>query len=332
MKIYTIYKKIMIIMMCSILLLSQTVVFASDEVEKNQDNILASNQAVSKVVSKEESKTDIMLISSSDVNADSYEPNDTRETATDYNIVTQLHGNAFNEGYRNANHHTSTDVDYYYVTLTAGNLVFVDLRNISATREWNIQIERDNGDGTITQWTMTEENQEIQRGTNERFFYFVPDISGKYYVKVSGSGEPDNFYYFMYVGNAKRTVTFERDTNCTLKLYGGQYYESEVFNGTKLYYYPKYAVINSMELSNDFYGGYCSKITKRITQISTGSSYFGLKGATRISNISGKYIAQKWRIEGMCSCGKSHATTTWTPKIKVQFSYTAGPLPDNSVK
>lgn len=300
----------------------------------NSNNIVSNNQAICRIIDDENAvKNDITTYTADDIEPDAYESNDTRETATDYNLVTQLHGNAFNDGYRTANHHTSTDIDYYYIMLDAGVEVFVDLRNISTTREWHIEIEKENDDGTITQWKMSDENEEIQKNTSERFFYFKPAQTGKYYIKVSGSGEPDNFNYFMYVGPSKRRkVVFERKLFGSLKLYAGTYMESQIFDGTGLFYYPKYAKIDELELSNNYSGGYCSNIVKRITKVSTGSSYTSSTGSTKINNINGQYIAQKWKIEGKCGCGKSHSRTTWNPTIKVTCTYKAGPLPDNSVE
>lgn len=299
----------------------------------NSDQFIKDN-TVDGVIVSSVSNTIVSYDNSNDIeyDPDPYESNDTKDTAYPYSQVNMLTGNAYVDGYRNASLHSVDDVDWYYLYLTAGTICFVDLRNLSPQRDWNIEVRRYNDDGSYRQWAISDENIGEQQGGYEKFFYFTPDITDKYYVLVTGDGVPYNIYYFMYCGPADRTVTKTSEYPIgQMKIYGGIFTSFIEFDGTQPYLYPAHAKIESLALSNDQNGGYCSKIRKKITANSTGVSYTNTAGNTTINGIQGRKISQTWRVQGWCACGGSHSTATWTPKITVKYSYTMGPLPDNSV-
>lgn len=258
---------------------------------------------------------------------DAYEPNDSFESATDYNSMGVLTGNAYNEGYRyNGAITSSTDEDYYYVNFTQGIIYFIDLKNLNENLNYRLELFDESHNRLLDSKNMHQE------GLYQRYFYYKCPKSGKYYLRVSlYNDEPDGNYYFLYADEANRVVTNTRSTNCQIKLFGS-FIQKQVFDGTSLNYYPKYAKIISMELGNEVSNGICDSIDKRITS-ATGRTYTAFGSNMSISGVSGQYISQKWNIEGKCSCrGSSSRTPLWHPSITVRYSFIAGPLPDNSIR
>jgi hypothetical protein len=123
---------------------------------------------------------------------DPYESNNNISEAYPYSKTKVLSGNSFIEGYRNSNIHVLGDVDFFYITLTAGVTYDVVLKNIYG-EDRHIYLWRDNGNGTWTRWKKSN-----QVPGQPEHYRFTPSVSGIYYIEISG-GDPYSLYYFFAV-------------------------------------------------------------------------------------------------------------------------------------
>ena len=264
-------------------------------------------------------------LSTYSLSADAYEPNDTPETAYNYDLMPELEGHLFNTGFKSANLHTVEDEDWYYTNLSAGVKYFLDLRNIGSTRGFNISLFYINDDGTIDYLSSIGDEKFEDRP--EKYYYVTPNKSGKYYVCITGDGvNVSSMYYFFYIGNSQRTFTYTGSVG-GVQILGPSYPTGTVLDLTGVV--PKKSIVINMSLSNEFSGMKCSECQKRVVTANGKAYYSSSSGGTDILNISKQeYLDQKWTVSGRCA--KGHVTY-WTPKMTAMYLCTMQPYPGNEV-
>lgn len=296
------------------------------------DNIEITDLIVNEDISKldeivpEKEIEDISLLAAPD--PDPYEPNDTVQTAYNYNLIPEMNGYLYNMGFKNASLHTINDEDWYYTTLTAGNIYFLDLRNIGSD-DFNISLFHFNDDGTFDYITSVGDTRFTNRP--EKYYYFQPDKSGTYYVCITGNGTTTtSLNYFFYIGDVQRTFTYTNSIGVGVPVFGNTYQTGKLLNltGTVV---PYDSIVLSMAFSNDFSGEECTECQKRIIA-SDGSVYYSSSaGGTDILNIANRqYLDQIWTISARCTNG-AHVTT-WTPRITARYSCIMQPYPGNEIE
>ncbi len=267
------------------------------------------------------------LASANDILADPYEPNDTMETAYNYDLMPEMNNTLYNRGFKNANLHTVEDEDWYYTTLVAGEIYFLDLRNIGGAPDFNISLFHLNDDDTFDYLTSIGDSRFT--GQPEKYYYFKPDKSGKYYVCISGDGiNISSMNYFFYIGGIERTFTHTGYVG-GVNVHGSSYQTAKALDLSKEVV-PKESIVLSMSLSNDFSGPVCSECQKRV-EASDGKVYYSSSsGGTDILNISRyQYLDQVWKISARCT-DNTHVTY-WIPKITARYSCIMQPYPGNEV-
>lgn len=259
--------------------------------------------------------------------ADAYEPNDTVETAYNYALIPEISGTLYNNGFKSANLHTVTDEDWYYTTLTAGNIYFLDLRNIGSTPGFNISLFYFNDDNTFDYLTSIGDTRFT--GQPEKYYYIQPSKSGTYYVCVTGDGvNTSDLNYFFYIGDAQRTFTYTGSVG-SVRVYGDTYQTGKTLDlsGTVV---PKDSIVLSMSFSNNFSGTVCSECQKKIVAADGNAYYSSSSGGTDILNVARyQYLDQVWSLSARCT-SDTHVTT-WIPKITARYSCVMQPYPGNEV-
>lgn len=194
---------------------------------------------------------------------DQYEPNDTIDTAYNYDLIPELDVYLYNMGFKSANLHTVTDEDWYYTTLTAGNIYFLDLRNIGDS-DYNISLFFFNEDGTMDYLTSVGDTRFTQHP--EKYYYVQPNKSGRYYVCITGNGTTTStMNYFFYIGNAQRSFTYSGPVGTPISIFGDTYQTGKNLDLSKAVV-PYDSVVLSMSFSNDFSGTICPECQKRSLQ------------------------------------------------------------------
>lgn len=266
-------------------------------------------------------------VSAYSLSADAYEPNDTMETAYNYAKIPEINGTLYNTGFKSANLHTVTDEDWYYTTLTAGNTYFLDLRNIGSTTGFNISLLYFNDDNTFDYITSIGDSRFSDRP--EKYYYFRPNKSGKYYVLITGDGvHTSALNYFFYIGDVQRTFTYTKSVgNVTIN--GNTYQTAKRIDLTGVVV-PLESIVLSMSFSNDFSGTQCYECQKKVTASDGKSYYSSSSGDTDILNISRyQYLDQVWMVSGRCTDDRH--TTTWKPTMTAKYSCIMQPYPGNEV-
>lgn len=260
--------------------------------------------------------------------ADRYEPNDTLLTAYNYALMPEMTDYLYNNGFKTANLHTVDDEDWYYTTLTAGNIYFVDLRNIGSTPDFNITLFYFNDDNTFDYLTSLGDTKFA--GRPEKYYYFQPTKSGRYYICITGDGinvSPVNYYF--YVDDVQRTFTYTGYVGTPIQIRGSSYQADKTFDLTGVVV-PEDSIILSMSFSNDFSGTVCSECQKRVVAMDGKTYYSSSTGGTEILNIARyQYLDQVWALSARCTSGTHF--TTWVPKITARYSCVMQPYPGNEV-
>ncbi len=262
------------------------------------------------------------------LSADVYEPNDTPATAYNYDIIPEMEGYMYVNGFKNANLHTVTDEDWYYTTLIAGNIYFLDLRNIGTTPGFNISIFHFNDDNTMDYVTSVGDDRFT--GRPEKYYYFQPDKSGTYYVCVTGDGinVSDGMNYFFYIGSVERSFTYSKGIGSVL-IRGDEFQAGKRIDLTQDVV-PDKSIVLSMSFSNAFSGRTCTECEKKIVAIDGKSYYSSSVGGTEILDISNyQYVDQIWSLSARCA-SNSHVTT-WMPWMTIRYSCIMQPYPGNEV-
>lgn len=295
------------------------------------DDILITDMVLNVNISKMETifpQTCVASVASAyNTLADPYEPNNTLETAYNYDLMPEMDNNLYNRGLKNANLHTVEDVDWYFTTLMAGNTYFLDLRNIGATPNFNISLFYLNDDDTFDYLTSIGDGRFT--GRPEKYYYFKPSKSGKYYVCITGDGvNTSDMNYFFYIGGVERTFTHTGYVGSVL-VRGDAYQTGKTFDLTKAVV-PEGSIVLSMSFSNDFSGQVCSECQKRIIASDGKTYYSSSTGGTDILNISRyQYLDQVWAISARCTNNKHF--TTFIPQITARYSCIMQPYPGNEV-
>lgn len=280
------------------------------------------------ILSHSFSFSDASLASINSVTADNYEPNNTVDTAYNYDFMPEMSGNLYINGLKNASLHTVEDEDWYYTNLTAGNIYFMDLRNIGSTPNFNITLFFFNEDGTFDYLTSIGDTRFADRP--EKYYYFQPNKSGRYYVCITGDGiNTSSMYYYFYIGTAQRSFTYSGPIGTMIPILGNTYQTGRNvdLSGTVV---PKDSIVLSMSFSNDFSGTVCSECQKKVVAEDGSAYYSSSTGGTSISNIAQhQYLDQVWSISARCTRG-THVTS-WTPRITSTYSCVMQPYPGNEV-
>lgn len=260
--------------------------------------------------------------------ADAYEPNNTVETAYNYALIPEMSGNLYNNGLKTANLHTVDDEDWYYTTLTAGNIYFLDLRNIGSTPNFNITLFYFNDDNTFDYLTSIGDTRFT--GQPEKYYYFEPAKSGRYYVCVTGDGvNVSSMNYFFYIGDVQRTFDYTGYVGTPIQVMGNSYQTGKTFDlsGTVV---PKDSIVLSMSFSNSFSGTTCTECQKKLVAEDGRAYYSSSSGGTEILNIARyQYLDQEWSLSARCTSGIH--VTKWAPRITARYSCVMQPYPGNEV-
>lgn len=268
-------------------------------------------------------------LSTSERAADAYEPNDTKETAYNYDKIPTMNTNVlFSNGYKSANLHTVGDEDWYYTTLTAGKKYFLDLRNIGSTRGFNISLIHYNDDGTIDDIVSSINDTKFENRP-EKYYVYTPSKSGKYYVRITGDGvNVSSMNYFFYIGEKERTFTYTAPVKAQIPVFGKTYQTGKQFDLTNAV--PKNSVVLSMSFSNKFSGTKCTECQKKVVAADGKAYYSSASGGTEILNISEKQnLDQAWTISARCTSNMhfTNLSTTITARYRCEMQ----PYPGNEV-
>lgn len=260
--------------------------------------------------------------------ADAYEPNNSKDTAYNYDLIPEMSGNLYNTGLKNANLHTVDDEDWYYTTLTAGKTYFMDLRNIGSTPNFNITFFHFNNDNTVDY--LTSVGDTTFSGKPEKYYYFKPTKSGRYYIVITGDGvNVSAMNYFFYMGDVERTFDYTGYVGTPIPVRGNSYQTGKSFDLSRNVV-PKESIVLSMSLSNTFSGTICSECQKMLVAEDGNAYYSSSSGGTEILNVARyQYLDQEWSLSARCTNGIH--VTTWTPRITARYSCIMQPYPGNEV-
>lgn len=288
---------------------------------------LAMNKDISELNSIILPKDNSLIAAISETSGDAYESNDTIDTAYNYDIMPEMNGSLYNRGFKSASLHTVTDEDWYYTTLTAGQIYFLDLRNIG-TKDFNISLFHFNDDNTMDYLTSVGDINFTNKP--EKYYYIQPNKSGIYYVCVSGNGiDTSTLNYFFYIDDVERTFTHTGNIGVGIPVSGNTYQTGKRLDltGTVV---PYDSIVLDMSFSNDFSGTSCSECQKKIVASDGKAYYSSSTGGTEILNIANyQYLDQVWTLSARCT-NNTHVTT-WTPKITARYSCIMQPYPGNEV-
>lgn len=265
---------------------------------------------------------------------DSYEPNDSPNTAYPYNSVSTITSSLsapndlYTLGMKSSNLHSPTDEDWYTVSLQAGTDYFVDLRNIGM-RNCFIELYYLRADGTAYFYTTNPVLKPIYQNRAERYFYFTAEDTGTFYIRINnGNDWVDSMNYFFYVGP---TIQYFNITN--LPTFGntqimGTAYKTYTCDLRSIA--PADTVLTSLSLTNNFVEGTpCYELDKRVS--AGGKSYYNSAGtgSENINNVSGAELGQLWTIGGKCARGVD--VCRWSAYMNGRFACIMAPYPGNEL-
>ena len=138
--------------------------------------------------------SNISLLSSSDSFApDEYEPNDNLEQAYPYSDMETHHNHPFVEGYKHSDCHVQGDVDFFWINMIKGYEYDVVLKNLWE-KDRHIYIHEKLSNGIIKKTG----HPDPKIGKPEHFTY-IPSVTGRHYIEISGEGEPEIAYFYFAV-------------------------------------------------------------------------------------------------------------------------------------
>ncbi len=264
---------------------------------------------------------------------DEYEPNDTWLTAKPYDSVevitpqlTSRH-ELYTLGMRTAGLHSDTDVDWYTTRMESGETYFVDIRNVGS-RNVFIEVYYVYPDNTATVWSTDPSINSVFAKQPEKYFYFQPEISGTYYIRVASGGDwsADMMNYFFYVGPAIQTFRIvNMPTYGSVQIWGDDYrtYTCNL-TGTAV---PAQTAIINLSISNKFpQGKECSEV---MGYMRAGGKTYYTSSSGAVSGITQAPLGQSWTIGGKCKNG-SHFTY-WTAVMNGSFACIMAPYPGNEI-
>lgn len=266
---------------------------------------------------------------------DDCEPNDSKLMAYPYDRVPVVKDKMTSEydldrlGYRHAGLHSESDVDWYYVNLKAGEECFADLRNIGKTN-WYIEVYHYDASGDVDFYETT--NPEMKsKFTNkpEKYFYFIPKTTGKYYIRITNGGDwSSEMHYFFYVGPVKQEFDIVDMPIGAVKIWGSNYQTFTCdLRGSAV---PKNSRIINLSIKDSFpLGKECREVEKYMR--AGGMTYYSPSGGSidTISGISGVSLGQLWTVGGRCA--RNNHITQWSAKLNGRFSCEMAPYPGNEV-
>lgn len=263
---------------------------------------------------------------------DEYEPNDTWLTAKPYDsvevITPQLttKNQLYTLGMRSASLHSDTDVDWYTTDMESGETYFVDIRNVGS-RNVYIEVYYVYPDNTATVWSTDPSINSVFAKRPEKYFYFKPEISGTYYIRVASGGDwsADMMNYFFYVGPAIQTFRIvNMPTYGNVQITGSYRTYTCDLTGTAV---PAQTAIINLSISSKFpQGKVCSEVESYMR--AGGKTYYASTSGT-VSGINNVSLGQSWTIGGKCKDG-SHFTY-WSAVLNGSFACIMEPYPGNEI-
>lgn len=262
---------------------------------------------------------------------DRYETNDTWLTAKPYAnvavVTSQLsaRNDLYTLGMRTANLHSETDEDWYTTKLEAGETYFVDIRNVGLTNVF-IEVYYVYPDKTATVYSTDPNYHSVFTKKAEKYFYFEPEITGTYYIRVANGGDwsEDMQNYLFFVGPAIQTFNIvDLPTNGSVKIWGDDY---RTYSCNMAGVVPSQTAIQYMSISNNFpQGNVCPEVESYMQ--AGGRKYYSSSGSVNgIENVS---LGQSWTIGGRCKRG-SH-NTYWSAVLNGRFMCIMEPYPGNEL-
>lgn len=266
---------------------------------------------------------------------DNYEPNDTPATAFPYSqvavSVSQLTNryDLYRLGMREAGLHSEDDEDWYYVNMTAGEIAFIDLRNVG-TSNWFIEIYYVDSDGTVYAQTTDPSIRPEFEKKPEKYMYIQIPFTGTYYIRIAnGDDWSDEMYYLFYAGPYDPVFDI-----VNMPTYGGVQISG---NGYRTYTcdltgvaVPAVTEIKSLSITDSFpQGTVCSEVDKYIS--AGGSTYYSTSGSSSgiINGITNASLGQLWTIGVKCAQGKHY--TYWSGKLNGRVRCLMAPYPGNEI-
>lgn len=256
-----------------------------------------------------------ILVHAADV--DDYEPNDTIQTAYNYDSIPAMTtsvsspADKFIVGYKTASLTDKDDVDWYRVYCTRGTQQFVDIKNLVAGIGYNVDIY-----DTTKRIIWSSRLDTSFDSKCEKYYYFTPQKSGYHYMRIYTTKNVQSSNYYFYFGN--RTAKFKiKDLSIPgFSLYGSDFRGHVVSWET---YLPQGSVLTMLDLSNDTTSG-IKGIEK---ELSTGrrSSIKSNKTSTSIP-ISRIPITSTITIRGR---EEKYRACFWIPTVNGEFECDMAP-------
>ena len=229
-------------------------------------------------------------------------------------------------GYRHAGLHSATDEDWYYTNLKAGEECFVDIHNIGISN-WFIEVYHYNASGDVDFYKTTDPAQDSKFvKKTEKYFYFTPATTGKYYIRVANGDDwsANYMHYYFYAGPTHQTYVIKDMPIGAVKIWGTNYQTFTCDLRGKAV--PKNSKIISASITDSFpLGTSCNEVEKYMS--AGGVRYYSPSGGRldTINGISGASLGQLWTIGGKCARG-SHMTQ-WSAKLNGKFECDMAPYP-----
>ncbi len=107
--------------------------------------------------------------------------------------ILYAYGNPFVDGFKHSDCHIQGDAGFFWINMVKGYEYDVVLKNLYS-KDRHIYIHGKLPDGTPT----ITGHRNPQPGKPEHYTY-IPTVSGKHYIEISGEGEAEIAYYYFAV-------------------------------------------------------------------------------------------------------------------------------------
>ena len=107
--------------------------------------------------------------------------------------ILYAYGNPFVDGFKHSDCHIQGDAGFFWINMVKGYEYDVVLKNLYS-KDRHIYIHEVLPNGT----TSTKRRPFQQIGKPEHYTY-IPTVSGKHYIEISGEGEAEIAYYYFAV-------------------------------------------------------------------------------------------------------------------------------------
>lgn len=306
--------------------------------EQQLDSIKISEQKPKKLSSEEVNElfgSDKPQVAAEAGNPDRWESNDTPDTAYPYSKIPTSRTSIskkidlFTLGMKEGSFHSETDEDWYSINLTAGEMYFVDIRNVGQTNNF-IELYYFSSDGKPYFYTTDPSIKPIYEKKPEKYLYFTAEETCTYYIRINNGGDWTGYKpYYFYVGPAIRTF---RISDYPI---GGGFYLSGNYQTVSLNLggvVPEITEIISMSITDSFpKGNPCSEVDKYM-KVFGGKTYYNTSGtgSSTINNIYGASLGELWTIGAKCS--RNLHVTQWTGSLNGSFECIMAPYPGNELE